>query len=168
MKTKRNILTVTRLNRLRAQGYSCESNAQLSEMAFGIRFAYRSCVIVLLVATATQSTAVFSVMLGIAFLGIVLPNHPFDYVYNYALRHWMKKPKLPERSKQLKFACVIATTWLASIVYLMSTMHITVALLLAGTLTFVAVLTSTIDLCVPSLIYNALFSNKGVTPIKIQ
>ena len=129
-------------------------------MAFGIRFAYRSCVTILVVAIASQSTALFSAMLCIAFLGVVLPNHPFDYVYNYFLSSRMNKPRLPARSKQLKFACTIATSWLAGVVYLMSSGSTTAGLVMAGILVGIAALPSTIDFCVPSAIYNALFQRK--------
>jgi len=160
MTTKKNILSAARLNRLHAQGYTSESNVKLTEMAFGIRFAYRSCVVVLIIAMATKSLAVFSFMLGIALLGIVLPNHPFDYVYNIVLSNWMNKPQLPARSRQLKFACLITTIWLAAIIYLMSINNITAGLIMSAILVGIALLPSTIDLCIPSLIYNVLFGKK--------
>lgn len=160
MKTEKHILSSVRLARLRAQGYSNEDHLKLSEMAFGIRFAYRMCVAVLLVAIATKSIALFSFMLCIAFLGVVLPNHPFDYIYNYLLSKRMNRPSLVARSKQLKFACTIATISLVTVVYLMSTHNITAALIIACVLAGVAALPSTIDLCVPSLIYNMFFNKK--------
>lgn len=161
MKTEIHILSSVRLARLRAQGYSNEDHLKLSEMAFGIRFAYRMCVAVLIIAIATKSIALFSFMLCIAFLGVVLPNHPFDYIYNYLLSKRTNRPSLPARSNQLKFACIIATVSLVTVVYLMSTHNMTAALIIACALAGVAVLPSTIDLCVPSLIYNRLFTKKG-------
>ena len=157
MISKENKLTQTRLNRLRAQGYTCESRRQLDRMAFGIRFPYRLCVAVLIAAIATKSVILFAVMLLIAFMGVVLPNHPFDYIYNYGISGLMNKPKVPPRANQLKFACSIATTWLAAVLYFMISGAVTTALIMAGILVAIASLPSTIDLCVPSLIYNILF-----------
>ena len=94
-------------------------------------------------------------MFVVAFWGVILPNHPFDYIYNYVLSHWMKKPQLPPRSVQLKFACTIATLWLGAIITLLSMHMETIAFGLAGVLAFVASLPSTIDYCIPSVIYNA-------------
>ena len=165
METEKDILSSIRLARLRAQGYSSETNLTLNEMAFGIRFAYRACTTVLIVAILTKSITLFSIMIGIAFLGVVLPNHPFDYIYNYLLSARMKKPKLPARSNQLKFACMIATLWLASIIYLISTNNITVALIMATILVGIAALPGTIDLCIPSLIYNTYFNKEKHTQI---
>ena len=160
MKTTETTLSEKRINRLRAQGFTRETKNELTGMAFGIRFAYRSCIAVLTVALLTQSVALFSVMFVIAFLGIVLPNHPFDYLYNHALSTRMNRPKVPARSAQLKFACAIATTWIASVIYLMATGNTTAGTLLTINLILVAMLPATIDYCVPSAIYNALFLSK--------
>jgi hypothetical protein len=161
METEKTILSFARLARLRAQGYSNESDLRLSELAFGIRFTYRVCVAVLIVAMATQSIALFSFMLCIAFLGVVLPNHPFDYIYNYVLSKPMHRPYLPPRSNQLKFACMVATLWLACTIYFMRTGNITAGLTMAAMLAGIAMLPSVIDLCIPSIIYNALFTREN-------
>ena len=157
MKTEKGTLSAVRLARLRAQGYTEESDLHLSEMAFGIRFAYRMCVSIIILAMITHSTALFVLMSGIAFLGMILPKHPFDYVYNYTLSKWMKRTALPRRSRQLKFACSIATIWLVTIVYLMLTGYTNAAMVMAGLLAIIASFPSTIDYCIPSVIYNALF-----------
>ena len=73
---KNKILSETRFNRLRAQCYTCQTNYELSNMAFGFRFAYRICVGIVVTAMATQSLELFSAMLIIAFLGTTLLNHP--------------------------------------------------------------------------------------------
>jgi hypothetical protein len=160
MKTTETTLSEKRTNRLRAQGYYTETKKELTGMAFGIRFAYRACVAILTVAVLTQSVALFSVMLGIAFLGIVLPNHPFDYIYNHLLSGPMNRPKVPARSAQLKFACSIATAWIATVIYLLVTGHTTLGLAMAINLILIAMLPSTVDFCVPSAIYNAMFKSK--------
>ncbi|MEX1239276.1 MAG: DUF4395 family protein [Cyclobacteriaceae bacterium] len=164
MKIEKNTLSPIRLNRLRAQGFTCENEKTLGEMAFGIRFAYRACVVLLIVAIATKSIALFSVMLSFAFLGIVLPNHPFDYFYNYSLRRWLGTPKVPVRSMLLKFACIIATLFLGTVVSLLYFGMVTEGLIIAGILTVFALFPSAIDLCIPSLIYNAIFQ-KEVKPV---
>jgi hypothetical protein len=157
MKTKEMKLSDKRIQRLRAQGYTHETREELNDMAFGIRFAYRACVILLSVAVITQSVTLFAVMLGMALLGIVLPNHPFDYVYHYTLRRKWNRLRLPARSAQLKFACSIATAWIAAIILLMAGGHASAGTVMAMLLIGVALLPSTIDYCIPSAIYNALY-----------
>ena len=157
MDSHRYVLPDWRIKLLRAQGFHTTCARSLTDMAFGIRFAYRVCVLLLLVAMATKSVLIFSFMVVFAFGGIILPNHPFDYIYNYTFRLWMGKPILPRRSKQLKFACKIATPWLGTMTYLLSIGMTSISMVLAGMFVVIALLPSTIDLCLPSLIYNMLY-----------
>lgn len=160
MKAEKRFLSKNRLSRLRAQGYVAQTEEELSQLAFGIRFAYRGCTIILTSAIAVQSTALFSAMTIVAIVGIVSPNHPFDYIYNYFLRKWMNKPELPVRANQLKFACIIASIWLTIVIGLLSAGFTTAGLIMAIILVLVAALPSTIDYCIPSAIYNVLFKKK--------
>jgi hypothetical protein len=93
----------------------------------------------------------------IAFLGLVLPNHPFDYIYNLVLRKKLNKPELPPRSKQLKFACLAATLFLGLTIFMFYSGYAIWGYTIGGSLIGIAGLVSTIDLCIPSKIYNALF-----------
>lgn len=149
-------LSKKRINRLRAQGFVTQNEEELSAMAFGIRFAYRACTSLLIVAILTQSITLFAVVFSIAFGGATLRNHPFDYVYNNLLSRKMGAPKLPPRARQLRFACTIATLWLGIIIYCLFTGASTTANALAILFVFVAGLLSTTDICIPSIIYNRI------------
>ena len=99
--------------------------------------------------------------LGAVFFALVAafpPRHPVDYLYNYGVRQLLGKPKMPPRPAQGRFACAIATAWLGSIMYCFSQGFDMAAYILGGTLLVVAGLVSSVDLCIPSLIYNALFA----------
>jgi hypothetical protein len=154
MATQRRLLSATRLNRLHAQGYCDISAAALSALAFGNRFAYIVCVTITAVGVATANIPVLIVMAAIAFLGVVLPNHPFDYVYNHALRGVLKKPKLPTRSRQLKFTCAMATLWLIATILLFNADLTVAGYVLGGLLVAVAFTVSTTDSCIPLMIHN--------------
>ena len=142
---------------MRVQGYSSLSDAELTDLAFGNRFAYRLCAAVLVVGVATANIEVLLGMMLIAFMGVVLPNHPFDYIYNHLLSKWMKKPQLPSRSRQLKFACMLATPWIGATTYLFFNELMLPGYILGSLLAGTATLVGTTDLCIPSLIYNAIF-----------
>ena len=96
-------------------------------------------------------------MMVIAFFGVILPNHPFDYIYNLVLRKKMNKPKLPPRSNQLKFACSIATLMIGATIYLFYSGIIAWGYIVGLSLIGVATLVASIDFCIPSKIYNAFF-----------
>jgi len=102
-------------------------------------------------------------MTVVAFLGVILPYHPFDYIYNHLLRGMLGKPKLPPRSKQLKFACVVATLWLIVTTYLFYAGLATAGYVVGGLLVSVAFIVSTTDFCIPSMIYNFIFKVKYST-----
>ena len=151
------LISKTRINRIRAQGYLTNSDSDISQISFGNRFAYLLCSAILIVAVSTANVPLLYVMLTIAFFGIVLPNHPFDYIYNYVLRQQMGKPKLPPRSKQLKFACTVATLWIAGTIYLFTAGLTTAGYVFGAALITVATLVGTTDICIPSLIWNYVF-----------
>ena len=157
MKNDQHIISSRRLHGIRTQGYCNYSDANLTELAFGNRFAYYTCSFFLLIGVITANIEILGAMMVVSILGILLPNHPFDYIYNIFLSKPMNKPKLPRRSKQLKFACIVATLWLATTIYLFYTGLTTAGYVSGGLLFSVAFLVSTTDICIPSLIYNSLF-----------
>ena len=160
MTTNHQLLSTTRINFLKAQGYCNLSDAEISELAFGNRFAYIACGSIVAVAVATAHVPTLITMTVVAFFGVILPYHPFDYIYNHVLRDMLNKPKLPPRSKQLKFACVIATLWLIATTYLFYSGLTTAGYILGGLLVAVAFIVSATDFCIPSMIYNFIFKVK--------
>lgn len=153
-------LSQIRIIRIREQGYTCQTDAEIRELAFGNRFAYRLCLTFLIIGVAFANIPILTFMMLIAFFGVVLPNHPFDYIYNLVLRKKMNKPELPPRSNQLKFACSIATLWIGGTIYLFFSGLTSWGYISGTSLIGVASLVSTIDFCIPSKIYNALFLKK--------
>lgn len=159
MKNQKNISKI-RMKRLREQGYTTHSRSELSALAFGNSFAYKLCSAILAVGVFTANVPILSVMLGVAFLGFTLPNHPFDYIYNHLIASRWGKPELPKRSEQLKFACTLASIWIATTIFLFVENFDIGAYIFGGLLLVVAILVATIDLCIPSRIYNNLFLRK--------
>lgn len=150
-------LSIKRLHGLRTQGYCNYTNSKLSELAFGNRFAFIVCSFFLFIGVVLSNLPVLSILLVISIFGVVLPNHPFDYIYNRLLAEPLNKPILPPRSKQLKFACFGSVLWLAVTIYLFYTGR-NLAGYIWGSLQFsIAFLVSTMDICIPSIIYNFLF-----------
>lgn len=160
MSTTQHTLSARRIDFLKAQGYNKLNDTEISELAFGNRFAYILCGSIVAIAVATAHIPSLIAMTIIAFFGIILPYHPFDYIYNHLLRDMLNKPELPPRSKQLKFACVIATLWLVTTSYLFYAAFATAGYVLGGLLVAVAFIVSTTDFCIPSTIYNYIFKIK--------
>ena len=151
------IVSPTTRKRLETQGYIGFTDAELNDFKFGIRFAYYLCGLLVVLGLALTRVEILAVSMLIAFLGTLPPVHPFDYLYNYAIRYFFKKPKLPPRTNQGRFACGLATVWLGGVIYLFyAGLHV-LGYIAGGMLVSIAVLVSTMDICVPSMIYNFLF-----------
>jgi hypothetical protein len=152
-------LTPIRIKRLREQGCTLPEN-DLASIAFGHRFAFRLCLTVFTIGVVLQNVPVLASLTVIAFASVVLPNHPFDYIYNYGIRHWINRSAIPARSIQLKFACGLATVWITAIIYSFQATNLWLAYGLSLGLMTSAFLVGFFDLCVPSMIFNALFLRK--------
>lgn len=155
------MLTPIRKKRLEVQGYCGFTDAELNDFKFGVRFAYFLCGSLVLIGLLLSSREILATTMVIAFFGSLPPYHPFDYLYNYAIRHLVGKPKMPPRPNQGRFACSIATVWLGGMIYLLFAGLTVLAYLAGGVLLVIATLVSTMDICIPSLIYNFLFKKPG-------
>ena len=151
---------VTR-RRLEAQGYLGFTDAQLNDFKFGIRFAYYLCGLLVLTGLIFSRIEILLIAMVVAFLAIMPPYHPFDYLYNYGVRQVLNKPKLPPRANQGRFACGIATVWVGGIILLMTNNLEVWAYVAGAILLCVAALVSVLDICIPSLVYNFLFRRQA-------
>lgn len=152
-----------RRKRLETQGYNGFTDSELNDFIFGIRFAYYSCGSLVVLGLLLTNLEILVVAMIIAFFGALPPYHPFDYLYNYVIRHLIKKPKMPPRSNQGRFACGIATVWLGGVIYLFYVGLNVWGYIAGGILVSIATLVSTMDICIPSMIYNFLFKKGAIT-----
>ena len=157
MNTETSFISSACRKRLHAQGYDTYTDKELSNYKFGIRFAYAGCITLVAIGLYFQSIPILTITATIAFAAAFPPYHPFDYLYNYGVRHLLGKPKMPPRTHQARFACGIASVWLVTVIYLLYTNHTMAANVLAIILFLVGALVTTTDICIPSMIYNALF-----------
>ena len=153
-----NVLPEHRLRRIRQQGFVGLSDVKLTSLAFGIRFPYRLCALLLILGLVTASVPIFIVLMVIALSSIFLPYHPFDYIYNHILRYKLGRPKLPPRGKQIKFSCGIAAIWMGCTAYFFHVEMLGAAYVAGISLTLIALLVSTTDYCVPSQLFNWAFN----------
>jgi hypothetical protein len=161
MKDTNCLISPARISRLKVQGYDTGfTDEEISQHAAGNRFAFQMCTLLFTTGIVLTNIPILLATAIIAFLTVILPNHPFDYLYNYGVRYWLNRPKLPRRARQAKFACSIASLWLGIIIYLFYNNLFAWGYALGGILFVIALLVSTIDFCIPSLIYNSLFRRR--------
>ena len=147
-------------NRLEAQGFCNLDDATLAELAPWMRWSPALCTIVMATGTALNSPAILWSLAAIAFLGALLPFHPFDFLYNYGARFLTGTRALPRHGVQRRFACGIATVWLVGTGWAFHVGSTLVGYALGIPLVLVAGLVSVTHFCMPSFIYNTLFKAK--------
>ena len=149
--------------RLQIQGLGDYTPEQLASFRFGIRFAYLACVAIAAIGIWFVHIPTLFVLAVIAFGTVILPNHPFDYLYNYGVRHIIGRPPIPRRTPQTKFACGVATIWLLVTIYLFNAGSIVAGQIFGAGLVAVGGLVGLTDICIPSMIYN-LMTKRKVNP----
>jgi Domain of unknown function (DUF4395) len=96
-------------------------------------------------------------LVPIAGLAALFPVHPFDLIYNYGIRFITRTDPLPWRGAPSRFACGLGAVWLVPTAWAFHAGRPSVGYVLGGFLTAVAVLVSTTDVCIPSLVYRSVF-----------
>lgn len=147
-------LSPSTVQRLQTQGFGAVDEAWLAEVAQWLRWSPALCATFAALGTVTASPLILFSLAGTAFLGAVLPFHPFDLIYNYGIRFAVGKRPLPPNGAPRRFACGIATVWLIATALLFSAGESAAGYALGVLFVAVATLVSTTDICIPSMIFN--------------
>jgi Domain of unknown function (DUF4395) len=143
--------------KLDIQGFDKVEEHLLCQTASWLRFAFALCTIFAGLGTILASYTILFILVPIAALGAVFTTHPFDLIYNYGIRHIMGTPALPKRGAPNRFACGLGSVWLIVTALMFQTNNNTIGYILGASLTIVGLLVSTIDFCIPSIIYRSVF-----------
>jgi hypothetical protein len=149
----------TTKKRLQVSGFQLDDDA-VAEIGPWMRWSTSFCALFTILGTALASPWTLWALAITALGGSVLPNHPFDYVYNHGVRHVTKTRPLPTNPPARKFACKLATPWLIATGLAFFLGADTAGYVLGGLFASVAGLVSVTHICIPSMIYNALFGVK--------
>jgi hypothetical protein len=153
--------------RLEAQGFRGLDDAALAEIGPWLRWSPALCALFMALGTILASPPVLWSLAVIALLGAIFPAHPFDVLYNQVIRRLTGTRPLPHHAVQRRFACGVATVWLAGTGLAFQQGATVVGYVLGGTLTAVATLVATTHFCIPSLVYNKLFRPSWTTGASI-
>ena len=148
---------------LQIQGYDFDDDT-LAEIGPWMRWPYFVCASLLVTGVTLASPWFLWALTVIAAGAVFLPNHPFNYVYNYGVRHLTGTRPLPPGTPQGKFACGVASVWLIATGAAFFAGATTLGYVLGAALAVPAVLVGTTHVCIPSMVYNALFDRKKSQP----
>jgi hypothetical protein len=146
--------------RLEAQGFRDLDDAALAEIGPWLRWSPALCAAFMAGATILAAPLALWALAATALLGAVFPAHPFDVLYNGAVRHLTGTRPLPHHGPQRRFACGMAAAWLTGTGLAFHLGATTLGYALGGALTAVAALVAVTNFCVPSLVYKTLFGRR--------
>jgi len=143
--------------RLDIQGFERVEDSALSLVAPWWRLAFGLCAAMAGAGTALASPTILWLLVPIAALAAASPVHPFDLIYNHAIRRVTGTPPLPRRTAPSRFACGLGAVWLVGVAFAFQAGNAAAGYVLGALLTGVAALVSTTDICIPSLLFRSCF-----------
>lgn len=105
----------------------------------------------------TATPVLLAALVPFAALGALLPMHPFDLLYNRVIRRLTGTDPLPRSGAPRRFACVVATVWLPATAVAFRTGATLAGYVLGGLFVAVSGLVVTTHICIPSMVYRAVF-----------
>lgn len=147
---------------LTMQGYGALSEEERRSLWLGIRFAPAFCFAGIALGVVLVSPVLLAAMAATAFVGgFLTPKHPFDYLYDVALRPLLGGPSVPSSPPPRRFACQLAAPWIVAIALAFVADLTAVAWALAAPLLLVAAVNVATNWCLPSLMYGLLHGRRS-------
>ena len=146
----RQTLTPRTRRLLEIQGFDAVDVLELAPVAPWLRLAFGLCGLLGGVGTLLASPTILLVLALIAALAAASPVHPFDLIYNYGIRYFTGTGPLPKRGAPTRFGCGMGAILVLVTAWAFSAGHQVAGYALGGALTFVVLLVSTTDICIPS------------------
>lgn len=137
---------------LTTQGY-CLSDGERRELAVGLRFSTGACFVLVVAARALQSAVMVFALCAAGLVAGFSARHPFDHVWNHAVRHIVGGPALPPSPRRRRDAFKLGTVWLALVGALFAAGASTAALVLGGLLLAACATVTATNLCLPSELF---------------
>jgi len=118
--------------RLETQGFLGLDDEALAQVGPWLRWSPAWCTVFMAAGTVLASPGILWGLALTAAAGVVLPNHPFDYVYNHGVRRLTGTRPLPPNGPPRKFACGRAAVWLIATGFAFAQRASTVGYVLGG------------------------------------
>ena len=149
-------LSSTLQGRLELRGIASSNDPEFIRLIPWLRTTYVLCGSVMAIGSVFAFTPLLWALVSIAALGAIFPVHPFDLIYNHGLRHLTGTTTLPHSGAPTRFACGIASVWVAAIALFFMFGPAWVGYALGGAIISVVALVSVSHFCIPSAIYQLL------------
>ena len=149
---------------LAIQGFSELDDTSINELEPWVRFTPFVCTSLTVVGAALASAPFLLILAVIAAVGAASPVHPFDALFNVGVRHAVRGPRLPRNGPPRRFACGVAACWLIATAVTFEAGVDTAGYVLGGMLAGAMALVALLHVCIPSILYSALFARRVLRP----
>jgi hypothetical protein len=148
---------------LSVQGY-CLSAEESRALRWGLRFPTALCLALAVTGLVLQSAVLVLALVPIGLVAGWTPRHPFDLLWNHAIRHPVDAPPLPPNPTPRRHAFKLATVWLLAVGLLFAFGQPTAALALGAVLVGVCGLVTATNFCIPSTLLGLWWRRRGADP----
>jgi hypothetical protein len=132
-----------------SQGY-CLSRARQRELRFALRFPIALCLALAATGIALESAPMLFALAPIGAIAGLTRRHPFDLLWNHAVRRAAGGPELPPNPPPRRHAFKLATVWLLATASLFAAGATVAGLVLGGLLVVACSSAATLNFCIPS------------------
>lgn len=105
-------------SRLRESWFVCRVTSGRKSAQYGIRFSYPFYISLVALGIYLVNPYILSLTAIIAFFGIILPMHPFDYLYNYVVVKLIGTDQIPGRGSELQVSSSMAFLFTITVIIL--------------------------------------------------
>jgi len=134
---------------LTTQGF-CLSDEERRKLALGLRFSTGLCLALVVVALAIESAAMLFALSVVGVVAGFSSRHPFDHLWNHAMRRPFGAPPLPPNPPRRRHAFKLATVWLIATATLLAAGATTAGLALGALLGVACATVTATNFCLPS------------------
>ena len=148
---------------LATQGY-CLAEPERRALGLGLRFSTGVCLALTIGALIAGSAIAFA---GLAVIGAAAGfgrRHPFDHLWNGAVRHLLRAPPLPPSPPRRRHAFKVATAMMLTVATLLALGEPTAALVVGGLIVAACTAVTATNLCLPSIALSLLGRRRGAAP----
>lgn len=142
---------------IQAQGFCGLDDKTCAQINYPLRLSPAICMLWAAVGTALASPTILWVLVPFAFLGAILPGHPFDVLYNHGLRRLTGAPALPRYGARRRFACAMATAMIVVAAWGFQAGMPMLGYIVGGSLVAAAFVNVVTGFCIPSFIARMFF-----------
>jgi len=133
------------MNQLMVRWFVCRVTSGRKSAEYGVRFSYPLYILFVVLGILLVNPYILSITLLIAFFGVILPMHPFDYIYNWGVAKLISTDQIPGRGSELQVSSSVALLFnlgvITSIIYAVQLNYTVMALVyVLSSIFFIAIL----------------------------